>query len=315
MSETPNNKMIKREKWNKTHVQLMVMASVSVVFLFVFAYIPMMGVMLAFKDADKAINIFKSLFLSQWTLDNFATLFSDDTFWRVFENTLYINVLLLIFTFPTPIIFALLMNEVKSLRIKKGIQTVVNFPHLISWVIFGGIILTITDPKMNVIHPILEFLRISTKENPINLNLAQYFYPKLIIATIIKSTGWGSIIYMAAIYGIDPSLYEAAVIDGAGRWSRMWRITLPLIKPTIIIFLLLNISNLLNNSFEQFYVFQTTQNLDTTRVLATYIYTQGFRYRNYSTATALSLFEGIISVILLLSGNFFSKKITGEGIF
>ena len=291
------------------------MASVSIIFLAVFAYLPMFGVILAFKEGNKALDIMQPLFSAGFTLENFKDLFSDEVFWQVFGNTLTINLLLLLFNFPMPIIFAILLNEVKKTFFKRTVQTICNFPQFISWIIFGGIIIALTDANTGVVNPILEFFGLSTDENPIDLNLAQYFYPKIIIATIIKGVGWGSIIYTAAIAAIDQSIYEAATIDGANRWHQALKITFPLIKPTIVTFLLLNISGLLGNSFEQFYVFQTTQNLETTRVLATYMYTLGFTYRNYSTAAALTLFQGIISVALLLSANFISRKVAGEGIF
>lgn len=290
------------------------MASFSLVFLLIFSYLPMMGIILAFKDGNKYLNIIMALG-ADWTLDNFKMLFTDSEFWQVFFNTLHINLLMLLINFPMPIIFALLINEVRNRFVRTTIQTVSNFPHFISWVVYGGIVLALTDANLGIVNPILEFLGLSTKENPIDLNLAQYFYPKLIIATIIKGVGWGSIVYVAAIAGIDQSLYEAAMIDGANRFQRAIHVTLPCIRSTILVFLLLNISRIMGNSFEQFYVFQTTANLSKTRVLATYMYTLGFTYRNYSTATALSLFEGIISLILLVSVNFVAKKTTGEGIY
>ena len=305
----------KKRKWNFRQIQLFGMAGLSIIFLFFFCYLPMVGIILAFKEGDKALNIFRALIQTDWTLDNFKKLFTDQVFWQIFANTLKINLLLLLFNFPMPIIFALFLNEVKIKSFKKEIQTIVNFPHLISWVVYGGIILELTDMTTGIVNPILQAFGIGSAENPIDLNLAQYFYPKIIIATILKGVGWGSIVYTAAISNINPELYEAADIDGANRGQKMFRITLPLMRPTITVFLLLNISSLLGNSFEQFYVFQTTQNLETTRVLATYVYTVGFTHRNYSTATALSLFEGVISLILLFTSNFISKKATGEGIF
>lgn len=306
---------LRHKKLDSRDIQLICMASLSVLFLAVFAYTPMAGIALAFKEGNYKINLFEALLYSEWTLDNFRSLFGDEVFWTTFTNTLTINLLMLLFNFPLPIIFALLLNEVRCSRLKKGIQTICNFPQFISWVIYGGIILALTDANTGIVNPILEFLHLSSEENPVDLNLAQYFYPKIIFATIIKGVGWGSIVYLAAISNIDPALYEAAMIDGASRWKMAMRITLPMIKPTIVIFLLLNLSGLLGNNFEQFYVFQTTQNLSATRVLATYVYSLGFTSRQYSTATALSLFEGVISVVLLLSSNFASKKITGEGIF
>ena len=297
------------------NLQLSAMASLSIIFLVFFSFLPMVGILLAFKDANKTLNVVKAFSTADWTLQNFKDLFSDQDFWHVFKNTLKINSLLLLINFPMPIIFALLINEVRHKFFRTSIQTVSNFPHFISWVVYGGIVLALTDPQIGVVNKILELFGASTAENPIDLNLAEYFYPIIIIATIIKGVGWGSIVYVAAISGIDQSLYEAAAIDGANRFQRAIHITLPGISSTVLVFLLLNISRITSNSFEQFYVFQTTANLSTTRVLATYAYTMGFTYRNYSTATALSLFEGVISLTLLLSVNTIAKKVTGEGIY
>lgn len=305
----------KRKALSGRDLTLIIMASSSLVFLAIFAYLPMVGILFAFKDGNKSLNILRAMYEAEWTFNNFRILFSDSDFWHVFKNTLQINLLMLLFNFPMPIIFALLLNEVRHRFFKTGVQTISNFPHFISWVVYGGIVLLLTDAHIGIVNPILEILGLSSRDNPIDLNLAEYFYPKLIISSMIKGVGWGSIVYMAAIAGIDQSLYEAAVIDGANRFQRAMRITVPSILPTILVFLLLNIAGLMSNSFEQFYVFQTTANQSSTRVLATYMFTLGFTYRNYSTATALSLFEGIISLFLLVTTNYVAKKSTGEGIY
>lgn len=305
----------KKRKLETRDVTLICMASISIVFLAIFAYLPMIGIVFGFKNGNKSLNVIEALFTKEWTLKNFADLFADLDFWHVFWNTIKINLLLLLFSFPMPILFALLLNEINGRRLKGGIQLVSNLPHFISWVVFGGIVNYLCDPNIGIMNPILKAIGLSSAENPIDLNLAQYFYPKIIIVSIIKTTGWGSIVYSAAISGIDQSLYEASELDGANRFEQAIHITLPSITSTIIVFLLLQIAGLLNNSFEQFYIFQTTANQSATRVLATYMYSLGFTYRNYSTATALSLFEGVISLTLLVSTNFIAKKTTGEGIY
>jgi len=293
----------------------MAMAGMGVLFLLVFSYIPMFGLLLSLKEGNKSLNIIQALVSSPWTLQNYKDLVLDEKFWSVTWNTLGLNVLSLLVNFPAPIIFALLINEVRLKPVKKTVQTIANFPHFISWVIFGGIILALTDMTTGVINPVLEVLGLSSKENPVDLNMPQYFWAEMIIVSLIKNVGWGSIVYSAAISGINPEIYEAATIDGAGRWNKAVRITLPMIAPTITIFLLLNISRLLGNSFEQFYIFQNSANLSKSEVLATYIYSTGFTYRNYSYASAMSFFEGVISVILLTLSNFISKKTAGRGIF
>jgi len=291
------------------------MAMFSVVFLFIFHYVPLIGVLLAFKEGDYSLNILQAIVKTKWTLDNVISLLNDDAFWNVFKNTIGLNSISFLINFPAPIIFALLINEVKSRRLKNTIQTIANFPHFISWVVFGGIIIALTDMTTGVVNPILNFLHLSSKDNPVDLNLAQYFWAKMIIVSLIKNVGWGSIIYSAAISGISRELYEAAEIDGANRWDKVIRITLPLIAPTIVVYLLLNISRLLGNSFEQFYVFQTTANISKSQVLSTYIYSTGFTYRRYSSAAFMNLFDGLVSVTLLLISNTISKKTAGRGLF
>ncbi len=296
-------------------LQLVIMAMAGIAFLIVFAYLPMVGILLAFRDGNDALNIFRALLLSDWTWSNIFDLIEDKKFWDVFQNTIGLNVLMLLINFALPIIFALLIDQVRSKRVRKGIQTVVNFPHFLSWTIMGGIVLALTDVTCGITTPLLQGLKIIGKEEIVDLNMPQYFWGKMIVVSALKGVGWGSIIYSAAIAAISPEVYEAATIDGANRLQKAIRITIPMIAPTITIFLLLNISRLLGNSFEQFYIFQTTANLSKSEVLATYIYKEGFTRRNYSYATALGLFDSIVSVTLLLISNFISNKATGRGIF
>lgn len=305
----------KKNEITKRNYQLVLMASLSIVYLFFFSYLPMAGTVLAFKDGNHSLNILKATIFSDWTLDNFKNLFSDQKFWSVMGNTVGLNVVSLMISFPAPIIFALLLNEIHSKKIRTVIQSIVIFPHFISWVIFGGIVGSLTDMSTGVVNPMLEWLGLSSPSNPVDLNLPQYFWGKMIIVSLIKNVGWGSVIYTAGIAGINPELYEAADVDGAGRFVKATRLTLPMLAPTITIFLLLSIARLLGNSFEQFFVFQNVANLSKSEVLATYVYSTGFTYRNYSSAAAMSLFDGMISLVLLLTGNGISKRLTGRGFF
>lgn len=306
----------RKPKKSSVKKQLVLFCSLGMILLIIFQYIPMIGVLLSFRDGDKQLDILKILFDGSipWTFDNYFNLLKSEEFWRIMENTLGLNVLTLLINFPAPIIFALLLNEVRSKKVKDTVQTVTTFPHFISWVIFGGIINALTDMSTGIVNPILEFFGVISADNPLDLNLSAYFWGKMIITSLIKNIGWGSIIYTAAIVSINPSVYEAAKIDGANRFQRAMKITVPLILPTIMTFLLLNLSRILGNSFEQFYVFQSVANLDKSEVLATFIYSQAFSYRNYSTAAAVSFFEGVVSVLLLTLANKISKKITGNSI-
>jgi putative aldouronate transport system permease protein len=306
----------KYKKRTSNGIQLMLFALVGMILLVVFSYLPMVGVLLSVKDGDKSLNILRILTDNNvaWTFKNYIDLLQDPKFWAVMKNTVGLNTLSLLVNFPAPIIFALLLHEVRNTKFRRTIQTIATFPHFISWVIFGGIINALTDMSTGVVNPLLNLFGIGSATNPIDLGLSQYFWTKMIITSLIKNVGWGSIIYYAAIVGIDPSLYEAAKMDGANRFQCAIHITLPMIAPTITTFLLLSISRILGNSFEQFYVFQNVANLDASEVLATYVYSTAFTYRNYSTAAAISFFEGIISVILLTISNKISKKVSGNSI-
>lgn len=311
---TKNSSDVKsRKRLTKSQYELLCFAIFGLLFLAVFAYLPMSGIILSIRYGNKALDIVDATFGdSGWTFTNFSNILSDEKFWSVMKNTLGLNILSLVVNFPAPILFALMLNEVRSKKAKSAIQTIATFPHFISWVIFGGIINALTDMSTGVVNPLLELLGISSPNNPIDLSLAQYFWGKMIITSLIKNVGWGSIIYTAAISSINPAVYEAARIDGASRLKIAFTITLPLMLPTITTFLLLSIARILGNSFEQFYVFQNVANLETSEVLATYIYSQAFTYRNYSTAAAVSFFEGVVSVILLTISNRISKFFTGN---
>lgn len=315
--KTSGPKTIKKT-WKVSDYELVLMASLSLIFLFVFAYLPMFGVILAFKDGDGEINVLKALLSSDFVgLKNFREFFSDDKFFKVLKNTLGLNLLMLAIEFPAPIIFALFLNEIRHGGYKKAVQTISTFPHFLSWTIFGGIMLAISNVNTGIINPILEFFGLSSPENPVNLASETYTWGMIICSSIVKSVGWGSIIYLAAITGINPELYEAATLDGAGRFQKMLYITLPSIAPTITVFFILRLSNMLDNSFEQFYIFQNGVNLEKSEVLTTYIWkvSIGSQQMRYSYASALSLFNSVIGLILLLLGNFTSKKLTGRGIY
>ena len=214
------------------------MACAGVAFLLVFSYLPMYGVLLAFKNANKALDLQKALFNADWVgVANFKEFLTDKKFIDVFINTIGLNLLMLLINFPAPILFALLINEVRARLFRNSVVTIASFPHFISWVIFGGIFISLTDMTTGVINPILEFFHLSSKANPVDLRLPQYFWAEMIIVSLIKNVGWGSIVYIAAIAGIDSQIYEAAKIDGANRLQTAVRITVPLIAPTITVFL------------------------------------------------------------------------------
>ena len=284
------------------------MASLGFVFLLVFNYAPMFGIALAFKKGDYVIDIKDAIFNSDSAgLENFAKFLTDPEFKDVVINTLGMNVLSLIITFPAPIIFALLINEVKNKAFKRVTQTVSYFP------LFGGIILNMLDSQTGIVNDILVSLKLV--EEPINFGKSEFFWGLIIVTGLIKGVGWGSIIYLAAIAGIDKSMYEAADIDGANRWSKMLFITLPSILPTITVYLILAVSGILNSGFDQIWIFRNQMNLDRSEVIDTYVYQYGILKKRHSYATAIGLVKSLVAFVLLIFSNTLSKKLTGRGIY
>lgn len=309
----------KNEKpWNRDDYQLFIGAFLGIAFLFVFSFVPMFGIVLAFQNGDRSMNIINTIFTAEFVgLDNFKAFLYDAQFMNILLNTVCLNLLMLFINFPAPIIFALFVNEISCKKFMKTVQATTIFPHFLSWTVFGGIVLALIHPTTGLVNPILELFGLSDPADPVNLQTARYTWVTIIISSLIKNTGWSSIIYLAAISGIDGMLYEAAEIDGAGRFRKMISITLPSISSTITIYLLLNISRLLTNSFEQFYIFQNGVNLSRSEVLTTYIYKMGIGsdIRRFSYTTAIGFFESVIGMLLLVISNAISKKISGRGIF
>ena len=288
----------KSKKWKSSEIQLFLMAMLGIVFVAVFAYAPMFGIVLAFKDADGYLSITKAIADAPWCgFDNFRNFLTDPDFKKVMVNTIGLNLLQLLINFPAPIIFAIMLSEIRSKKFRKFIQTITYFPYFLSWVVFGGIILVLLDTT-GVINTVLKTLHL-TKDS-INFGEAKYF--------------WGTIIYIAAIAGIDPQLYEAARMDGANRWHRIMHITLPSIAPTIILFFILSLSGILNNGFDHIWTFQNQINLDASEVLDTFIYKNGIIQQQYSYTTAVGVFKSVIAIILLVVGNKICKKVTGNGV-
>ena len=308
----------KKKPWTSNDVILVIMASLSIIFLAVFAYAPLYGLILAFKQDQQYINILHMIKFGSWAessgFQNFIDFFTDPDFYDVIYNTLGLNILQLLINFPAPIIFAILLSELISDRFKKVVQTVTFFPHFISWVIFGGIFLNLLDYDTGIVNTWL--VDIGLLSGPVDiLGGEEYFWPLIIITSILKGLGWGSVIYVAAISGIPNELYEAAIMDGANRWHKIRHITIPTIAPTITLFFILSISGLLNNGIDHIWVFQNANNIARSEVLDTFIYKFGIPEWNYGYATAVGLVKSIVSLLLLLLGNTVCKKLTGEGIY
>lgn len=310
---TPLKKI--RKKWNANDYILFSMAFLSVIFLGIFAYGPLYGLILAFKDGDGYLNISRAITDASWNgLENFKDFFNDPDFMNIMSNTLGLNILQLLINFPAPIVFAILLSEITSDKFKRKVQTITFFPHFISWAIFGGIFIGLLDYDSGIVNNLLYDIGIISEPVDV-LGGEQFFWPLIIITSILKGLGWGSIIYIAAISGIPNEQFEAAKIDGANRWQKIRYITLPSIAPTITLFFILSFASLLNNGIEHIWVFQNANNIARSEVLDTFIYKYGIPKWRYSYATAIGLLKSMVSLFLLIIGNTVIKKSTGRGIF
>lgn len=279
------------------------------IYYIIFHYIPMYGVIIAFKDYKYSQGIWGS----EWVgFEHFKALFSRESFWEVFKNTLCISFYKLVFGFPPPIILALMLNEVRSLRYKKIVQTVSYLPHFVSWVVLAGLFMQILSPSTGIVNQIIK----SMGGEPIYfLADPKWFRTTLVVTSIWKEVGWGAIIYVASLSNINPDLYEAARIDGANRFKQLIYITLPSLAPVITIMFILATGKLINDDFDQIFNLYSPAVYKVGDVISTYTYRAGLVNMDYSYSTAVGLFKNIISLILIISTNSISQKINDYGLF
>jgi len=289
---------------------LLLMMFPGLLLLLVYRYLPMGGLVIAFKNFSFSLGIFGSRWVG---LSNFKFLFTKHPdFYRLIFNTLAISFLKLCFYFPFPIVLALLLNEVTILSVKKYFQTIIYLPHFVSWVVFGSIVITFLMPDTGIVNQLIKYFG----GTPIFfMSEAAFFRPIVVISEIWKSSGWGSIIYLAALSSINPEFYEAATLDGANRWQRIWHINIPCIGDTIVVLLLLEIGRLMDVGFEQIYVLANPSVYSVGDVLSTYIYRVGIGGANFSMTTAIGLFQSFVGLVLILSANFLCKKIFDRNIW
>ncbi len=282
-----------------------------VLYFFIFKYIPMGGIVIAFKD----FIVTKGIFGSQWVgLENFEKAFRLGTFRRSVTNTLTISGLKLLINFPAPIILALMMNEVTHLRFKKTVQTISYLPHFLSWVVLAGMFQQLLSPNNGPVNAILRDV-FGVKESIYFLGSNEYFRATLVVTDLWKNAGWSSIIYLATIAGIDPTLYEAATVDGATRWQCTRYITLPSLASTIVIMLILSVGSIMDAGFDQVFNLYNSAVYKTGDIIDTYVYRYGLGEMKYSFATAVGLFKNIIAFILVVGTNLITRRISGEGIW
>ncbi|OAS17901.1 ABC transporter permease [Paenibacillus oryzisoli] len=281
----------------------------AIVYYGVFHYYPMYGALIAFKQ----FSITKGIIGSPWVgLKHFEALFALDKFWQVFWNTIVISLYRLVFGFPLPLLVAVLMNEVRKMVFKRTVQTIIYLPHFISWVILGGLLINLLSTDSGVVNNAIR----SLGGDPVGfLTDESYFRSTLVWSMIWKEFGWNTIIYMAALAGVNPQLYEAALVDGANRWRRIWHITLPCIRSTIIILLILRIGHLMEAGFEQIFVLYHPGVYQTSDIIDTYVYRIGLTEGRFSLAAALGLFKSAINFVLLIIANRMARMMGEQGIY
>ena len=290
----------RRKKWNARNWTVFIVATLGLIYILVFHYVPMVGVLLGFKDADYSANLLGALLFEDWVgFDHFVEFLHDVDFWNVMTNTLVVNVIMLLVNFFAPILFALLINEVKHAVYKKGIHVVATFPNFISWAIYGGIVIALTDQTTGIMNPILNLFGLSSEENPVYLMGNDYIWAVIIVSSLIKTVGWGSIIYMAAIASVDVQLYEAAELDGINRWQKAIYITLPSIKPTILFALvMLTIGGF--NVFTSIKMITDGKPMHETEVILTWMYSKAFNSGEFGYAAALSFIVAVTLIFLAI---------------
>ncbi|BFT70708.1 ABC transporter permease [Paenibacillus sp. P36] len=301
----------KNEIWlrAKKMKMLYLMMLLPMILLFVFHYIPIYGIVIAFKKFSPGLGIWKS----PWNdFAHFKSLLHDSLFIRALKNTLIISGLKLVVAFPAPIVLAVLLNEVKQVWFKKVAQSVSYLPHFMSWVILASMVGEVLSPQRGIINYVIH----SLGGTPINfLADSHYFIPMLILTDVWKEIGWGAIIYLAAISSINPDLYEAADVDGAGRFKKMLHITIPSLIPMIVILFILGLGNILNGGFDQILNLYNPVVYEVADIIDTYVYRKGLEQFQLDYATAVGLFKNVVGVILIVGANAIIRKRSEHGIW
>ena len=275
----------------------------------IFHFVPMYGVVMAFTD----YNIFAGIRGSEWVgLSNFRVMFRNDEFFIVLRNTVMLNVISLLVAFPAPLILALLLNEVRNMRFKRAVQGIVYLPHFLSWVVVSGLVISVLSPSSGLVNNVI---RSFGGESIYFMTEKVWWVSIYQLSGVWKDVGWGTIIFLAALSAIDPNLYDAAMIDGASRRHRLVHITIPGITPTILVVFLLSVGNVMTIGFDRPFLLGNPMVLDVADVISTYVYRVGLLNVDYSYAAAVGLFQSVVNFVFLLTANWLSNRIKGEGLF
>ncbi|MFJ5757565.1 ABC transporter permease [Neobacillus sp. NPDC093182] len=291
-----------------SNYQLYLFLLPALIYFIVFHYLPMYGILIAFKDFVAT----KGIMGSPWVgFKHFERFFESFQFWTLIKNTLGLSVVQLIVGFPLPIFLALMLNQIRSEKYKRFVQTVVYAPHFISVVVLAGMIFVFFSNNGLINNIILLF-----GGDPISfMAKPEWFKPLYIASGVWQETGWAAIIYLAALAGVSPELHEAAVMDGANKWQRIFHVDIPAIMPTAVILLILSVGGIMNIGFEKAYLLQTPMNQPSAEIIPTYVYKMGLQQAQYSFAAAVGLFNAVINLILLIAVNKFAKKLSGTGLW
>ncbi len=278
-------------------------------YFILFKYLPMWGVLIAFQDYSP----FRGFWGSEWVgAEHFLNFFQNPDFFRLLRNTLILALYDLVFFFPAPIIVALMLNELRKQFFKRTIQTLVYVPHFMSWVIIASITYIFLTTSGGAINAAVEFF---TGEKINFLSNPDYFRPMIIAQVIWKETGWGTVIFLAALASVSAEQYEAAIMDGAGRFRRMWHVTLPALRSTIVILLILRLGNFLDQGFQQIFLMTNSLNRSVADVFDTYVYFVGITQGMFSYSTAVGLFKAVVGIILIYGADYLAKKMGQTGLF
>lgn len=304
-----------KQRWKRLRQDLLrdkylyVLALPGIIFFIVFKYIPMANLVIAFQDYSPYFGVLGSPWVG---FEHFTRFFSNNDFWMLLRNTLAISFLSIVFFFPAPIILSLLLNEVRNSIYKRVIQSLVYIPHFLSWVLIYGLTYLIFSQSEGLFNKWM----VSMNRDTIDiLSNPSYFWGMLTAQSIWKEIGWGTIIFLAAIAGVDPQLYEASVMDGAGRFRRMWHVTLPAMRNVIMILLILRLGTILDTGFEQIYLMMNAAVTNVAEVFDTYVYRVGIRQGDFSYSTAIGLFKSIVGVILVVTANRLAKKYGDDSLY
>jgi putative aldouronate transport system permease protein len=294
---------IVRDRW------LYIMLLPGLFYFLIFRYVPMYGLVMAFQDFKPFLGFLDSPFVG---LRHFERFFSEPQFWMLFRNTAILAVYNLIFFFPMPIVLSLMLNELTRERFKRFVQTMVYIPHFVSWVVVVGIFYLLFTTEGGIFNELLQSV---TGTKIAFLLEPEWFRTMIITQSIWKEVGWGTIIFLAALSGVDLQLYEAARIDGANRWRQLWHITLPAIRSTIVILLILRLGSFLDSGFEHIFLMLTPTNREVGEVFDTYVYTKGLTQGQFGYSAAVGMFKSVVGLVLVVSANWLAKKLGEEGVY